>query len=109
MWKIVFVLLSVLLAVEGSLVGGATDIDIHSDGVQNALNFAVAQHNRGNNDMFLRKAAEVVKAQVQVCYPLILWNVCIYVFYLSPIRRLLQDTTNIAPVNNPLTAWKLGL
>ncbi|XP_027862318.1 cystatin-C-like [Xiphophorus couchianus] len=66
MWKIVFVLLSALLAVEGSLVGGATDIDIHSDGVQNALNFAVAQHNRGNNDMFLRKAAEVVKAQVQV-------------------------------------------
>ncbi|XP_054885663.1 cystatin-C-like [Poeciliopsis prolifica] len=66
MWKIVFVLLSALLAVEGSLIGGVTDIDIHNDGVQNALNFAVAQHNSGNNDMFLRQAAEVVKAQVQV-------------------------------------------
>ncbi|XP_016524032.1 cystatin-C-like isoform X1 [Poecilia formosa] len=66
MWKIIFVLLSALAAVEGSLVGGATDIDIHNDGVQNALNFAVVQHNRRNNDMFLRQAAEVVKAQVQV-------------------------------------------
>ncbi|XP_043993196.1 cystatin-C-like [Gambusia affinis] len=66
MWKIVFALLSALLAVEGSLVGGATDIDIHNDDVQNALNFAVGQHNRGNNDMFLRQAAEVIKAQVQV-------------------------------------------
>uniref|UniRef100_A0A3B3V931 Cystatin-like n=1 Tax=Poecilia latipinna TaxID=48699 RepID=A0A3B3V931_9TELE len=66
MWKIAFVLLSALAAVEGSLVGGATDIDIHNDGVQNALNFAVVQHNRRNNDMFLRQAAEVVKAQVQV-------------------------------------------
>ncbi|XP_008428412.1 cystatin-like [Poecilia reticulata] len=66
MWKIVFALLSALVAVEGSLVGGATDIDIHNDGVQNALNFAVAQHNRKTNDMFLRQAAEVVKAQVQV-------------------------------------------
>uniref|UniRef100_A0A3B3V9E8 Cystatin-like n=1 Tax=Poecilia latipinna TaxID=48699 RepID=A0A3B3V9E8_9TELE len=65
-WKIAFVLLSALAAVEGSLVGGATDIDIHNDGVQNALNFAVVQHNRRNNDMFLRQAAEVVKAQVQV-------------------------------------------
>uniref|UniRef100_A0A3B3TTV1 Cystatin-like n=1 Tax=Poecilia latipinna TaxID=48699 RepID=A0A3B3TTV1_9TELE len=47
-------------------IGCVLYIDIHNDGVQNALNFAVVQHNRRNNDMFLRQAAEVVKAQVQV-------------------------------------------
>ncbi|KAK5612294.1 hypothetical protein CRENBAI_016282 [Crenichthys baileyi] len=66
MWKTVVIFISALLAVEGTMVGGRTDIEINNEGVQNALNFAVAQHNRGNNDVFLSQVAKVVKAQVQV-------------------------------------------
>ncbi|XP_035984571.1 cystatin-C [Fundulus heteroclitus] len=66
-WKIVFALLSALLAVEADMmVGGFRDIDVNNEGVQNALNFAVVQHNRKSNDVYLRQVAQVVKAQVQV-------------------------------------------
>ncbi|XP_015260509.1 PREDICTED: cystatin-C-like [Cyprinodon variegatus] len=66
-WKMVLCFLSALFAVEASmLVGGFRDIDVKDEGVQNALNFAVVQHNRGTNDMYLHQVAEVVKAQVQV-------------------------------------------
>ncbi|XP_030011804.1 cystatin C (amyloid angiopathy and cerebral hemorrhage) isoform X1 [Sphaeramia orbicularis] len=51
----------------GSLMpGGRMDVDVNDPGVQNAVNFAVVQHNRGTNDMYLHQAAEVVKAQRQV-------------------------------------------
>ncbi|MEQ2200870.1 hypothetical protein XENOCAPTIV_004188 [Xenoophorus captivus] len=66
MWKTVVIFISALVAVEGAMVGGLTDIEINNEGVQNALDFAVAQHNRGTNDVFLSQAAKVVKAQVQV-------------------------------------------
>uniref|UniRef100_A0A1A8NLG3 Cystatin domain-containing protein n=1 Tax=Nothobranchius rachovii TaxID=451742 RepID=A0A1A8NLG3_9TELE len=67
MWKIGFPLLVVLFAVGlGSLVGGPEDIDPNDDGVQNALNFAVAQYNRGSNDMYQHGVVEVIKAQSQV-------------------------------------------
>ncbi|KAM4599608.1 cystatin-C-like [Fundulus diaphanus] len=66
-WKIVFALLSALLAVEAdTMVGGLSDIDVNNEGVQNALNFAVVQHNRKDNGVYLIQVAEVVKAQVQV-------------------------------------------
>ncbi|XP_070833668.1 cystatin C (amyloid angiopathy and cerebral hemorrhage) [Chaetodon trifascialis] len=67
MWKVVFPLLAALFAVGfGALVGGFQDIDVNDEGAQNALNFAVAFHNRGSNDMYLSKVAEVVKVQRQV-------------------------------------------
>ncbi|XP_031157915.1 cystatin C (amyloid angiopathy and cerebral hemorrhage) [Sander lucioperca] len=67
MWKIVFPVLAAVFAVGlGGLVGGFSDVDINNEGVRNALNYAVVQHNRGSNDMYLSQVAEVVKAQRQV-------------------------------------------
>lgn len=67
MWKTAFLLLSALFAVGLTMmVGGFRDANIDDEGVQNALNFAVVQHNKGTNDMFLRQPIQVVKAQSQV-------------------------------------------
>ncbi|XP_041865941.1 cystatin C (amyloid angiopathy and cerebral hemorrhage) [Melanotaenia boesemani] len=67
MWKIVVTLLAAVFAVGLSfMTGGLRDADINDEGVQNAVNFAAAQHNRGTNDMFLHQVVEVVRAQTQV-------------------------------------------
>ncbi|TDH01104.1 hypothetical protein EPR50_G00176770 [Perca flavescens] len=67
MWKIVFPVLAAVFAVGlGGLVGGVSDVDINNEDMRNALNFAVVQHNRGSNDLYLSQVAEVVKAQRQV-------------------------------------------
>lgn len=67
MWKIVFTVLAAVLAVGlGGMVGGFQDMDVNDEGARNALNFAVVQHNRANNDMYLSQVAEVVKVQRQV-------------------------------------------
>uniref|UniRef100_A0A1A7YFG8 Cystatin domain-containing protein n=1 Tax=Iconisemion striatum TaxID=60296 RepID=A0A1A7YFG8_9TELE len=67
MWKIGFPLLVALFAVGlGSFVGGPRDIDVNDEGVQNALNYAVAQYNRGSNDVYLHGVAKVIKAQSQL-------------------------------------------
>ncbi|XP_071337311.1 cystatin C (amyloid angiopathy and cerebral hemorrhage) [Trachinotus anak] len=67
MWKLVLPVLAAVFAVGlGSLVGGARDIDSNEQGAQEALNFAVVEHNKKTNDLFLRKVAEVVKVQRQV-------------------------------------------
>uniref|UniRef100_A0A8C4DDY2 Cystatin C (amyloid angiopathy and cerebral hemorrhage) n=1 Tax=Dicentrarchus labrax TaxID=13489 RepID=A0A8C4DDY2_DICLA len=42
------------------------DADVNDEGVQNALNFAVVEHNKGSNDMYLSQVAQVVKVQTQV-------------------------------------------
>ncbi|XP_040906423.1 cystatin C (amyloid angiopathy and cerebral hemorrhage) [Toxotes jaculatrix] len=67
MWKLVFSVLAAVFAVGfGSFVGGAKDIDINDAGAREALNFAVVQHNRGTNDLYLSQVAEVVRVQRQV-------------------------------------------
>ncbi|XP_023281673.1 cystatin-C [Seriola lalandi dorsalis] len=67
MWKLVFPVLAAVFAVGlGSLVGGPQDIDINQEGAREALDFAVVQHNRGTNDLFLSQVAKVVKVQRQV-------------------------------------------
>ncbi|KAG9334889.1 hypothetical protein JZ751_006369, partial [Albula glossodonta] len=48
------------------LVGGLSDADINEKGVQNALQFAVVQHNKGSNDMFVSQVSKVIKVQKQV-------------------------------------------
>lgn len=70
MWKIVFSLLAAVFVVGqgATMPGGRIDIDISDAGAQNALNFAVVQHNKGTNDLFLSQVAEVVKVQSQVSY-----------------------------------------
>ncbi|KAM4591547.1 cystatin C (amyloid angiopathy and cerebral hemorrhage) [Odontesthes bonariensis] len=66
-WNLVFPLLAAVFAVVSSgMAGGFRDADINDEGVKNALNFAVVQHNRRSNDMYLHNVAEVVKAQSQV-------------------------------------------
>ncbi|XP_068581023.1 cystatin-C-like [Cebidichthys violaceus] len=68
LWKIVLPVLAAVFAV-GSvtlMVGGLRDIDSNDEGARNALNYAVAEHNRGSNCMYLSQVAEVVKAQSQV-------------------------------------------
>ncbi|XP_070696960.1 cystatin C (amyloid angiopathy and cerebral hemorrhage) [Pempheris klunzingeri] len=67
MWKSVFPVLAAVLAVGlCGIIGGPQDIDVTDEGAQNALNFAVTQHNRGSNDLYLSQVAEVVKVQRQV-------------------------------------------
>ncbi|XP_047459655.1 cystatin C (amyloid angiopathy and cerebral hemorrhage) [Mugil cephalus] len=67
MWKIVFPVLAAVFAVGyGGLIGGFRDADIHDPGVQNALVFAVNEHNSRTNDMYLSRVMEVVSAQTQV-------------------------------------------
>uniref|UniRef100_A0A669F8A1 Cystatin domain-containing protein n=1 Tax=Oreochromis niloticus TaxID=8128 RepID=A0A669F8A1_ORENI len=55
------VLAAVLAVGYGAMVGGFRDADVNDEGVQNALHFAVVQHNRGSNNMYLSQVAEVIK------------------------------------------------
>lgn len=67
MWKVALTILAAALAVGyGAMVGGLTDADINDEDVQNALHFAVIQHNRDSNDLYIRQVAEVIKVQSQV-------------------------------------------
>ncbi|KAM9727359.1 cystatin C (amyloid angiopathy and cerebral hemorrhage) [Menidia menidia] len=66
-WKVVLPLLSALFAAASSgMPGGLSDANANDEGVRNALNFAVAQHNTRSNDMYRHDVMEVVKAQTQV-------------------------------------------
>lgn len=49
------------------MVGAPSDADINTPAVQDALNFAVGEHNRQSNDAYLNKVVKVIKAQRQVC------------------------------------------
>ncbi|KAG7334399.1 hypothetical protein KOW79_002806 [Hemibagrus wyckioides] len=65
--KVVAPLLAVFMTVTSlGLTGGPIDADVNSDDVQNALNFAVTQHNKASNDLYLSQVSKVIKAQKQV-------------------------------------------
>ncbi|XP_051507941.1 cystatin C (amyloid angiopathy and cerebral hemorrhage) [Myxocyprinus asiaticus] len=65
--KMIVPVFAVILAVaSGGLVGGPMDADKNDEGVQKALQFAVAQYNRMSNDAYLRQVSEVIKVQRQV-------------------------------------------
>uniref|UniRef100_A0A3Q0RJ71 Cystatin C (amyloid angiopathy and cerebral hemorrhage) n=1 Tax=Amphilophus citrinellus TaxID=61819 RepID=A0A3Q0RJ71_AMPCI len=67
MWKVALTVLAAVFAVgSGTLVGGLTDIDTNDEGARNALNFAVVQHNRRSNDMYISQVAQVIRVQSQV-------------------------------------------
>lgn len=67
MWKVLLPIVTVAFAVTSAgLVGGPSDADISDEGVQNALQFAVVQHNKGTNDAFVTKVSKVIKVQKQV-------------------------------------------
>ncbi|NP_001290767.1 cystatin C (amyloid angiopathy and cerebral hemorrhage) precursor [Esox lucius] len=66
-WKIVVPLLAVILTVASEkMVGAPSDADMNDQGLKNALQFAVVEHNKRTNDMYIRQVASVVKAQKQV-------------------------------------------
>ncbi|XP_075333127.1 cystatin-C-like [Odontesthes bonariensis] len=66
-WTLVFPLLAAVFAVVWSnILGGFSDADINDEEFKYALNFAVVQHNRRSNDIYLHNVAEVVRAQSQV-------------------------------------------
>ncbi|XP_074531942.1 cystatin-like [Halichoeres trimaculatus] len=69
MWRFVVpVVLAVLCSAEkGRLLGGAIDVDLSGDaGAQSALNFAVVEHNRARNGLYLTRPAEVISATKQL-------------------------------------------
>lgn len=68
MWKVVFIVLSAVFAVGvgAQMVGGFSTIDISDEGAQNALNYAVSEHNSRSNDMYRNQVTDVVKVQRQV-------------------------------------------
>lgn len=69
MWKASFVVLAALVAVTvavSSMVGAPTDVDVNDQSVQNALHFAVGEHNKRTNDIFVRGVGEVLQVTRQV-------------------------------------------
>jgi cystatin-C len=66
-WKIVVPLLAVAFTVANAgLIGGPIDANMNDQGTRDALQFAVVEHNKKTNDMFVRQVAKVVNAQKQV-------------------------------------------
>ncbi|XP_020351216.1 cystatin [Oncorhynchus kisutch] len=66
-WKIVVPLLAVAFTVANAgLIGGPMDANMNDQGMRDALQFAVVEHNKKTNDMFVRQVAKVVNAQKQV-------------------------------------------
>ncbi|KAI4883455.1 hypothetical protein NFI96_024844 [Prochilodus magdalenae] len=65
--KVVIPLMAVFLAVASAgLVGAPMDADISEEGVRDALQFAVAQHNQASNDMYVSQVSRVIRVQKQV-------------------------------------------
>lgn len=48
-------------------VGAPDDVNINTPAVQDALNFAVGEHNKQSNDAYTSKVVKVITAQRQVC------------------------------------------
>ncbi|KAI7805824.1 cystatin C (amyloid angiopathy and cerebral hemorrhage) [Triplophysa rosa] len=65
--KMIVSVLAVILAVASAgMVGGPVDADMNDQGAQDALQYAVAQYNRGSNDAFVSQVCEVIKVQKQL-------------------------------------------
>ncbi|XP_056147891.1 cystatin-like [Lampris incognitus] len=65
--KLVFPVLAAFLAVgAANLVEASIHADINDPRVQEALQFAVVEHNKGTKSLFLSQVAKVIKAQRQV-------------------------------------------
>ncbi|XP_054654744.1 cystatin C (amyloid angiopathy and cerebral hemorrhage) [Dunckerocampus dactyliophorus] len=66
-WRLVFLISGAVCAVGlDVIVGGFTDVDGNNEQVQNALNFAITEHNKASNDLYLSQKTDVVKVQRQV-------------------------------------------
>uniref|UniRef100_A0AAZ3QX58 Cystatin domain-containing protein n=1 Tax=Oncorhynchus tshawytscha TaxID=74940 RepID=A0AAZ3QX58_ONCTS len=67
-WKIVVPLLAVAFIVTSAdvIAGGVMDADMKDQATRDALQFAVAEYNKGTNDLYVWQMAKVVKVQKQV-------------------------------------------
>lgn len=66
-FKMIVPFFAVILTVASAgLTGAPMDADMNDEGVQNALQFAVAHYNRQSNDAFVHQVSEVIKVQKQV-------------------------------------------
>uniref|UniRef100_A0A8C7VNB7 Cystatin domain-containing protein n=1 Tax=Oncorhynchus mykiss TaxID=8022 RepID=A0A8C7VNB7_ONCMY len=67
-WKIVVPLLAVAFIVTSAdgMAGGVMDADMTDQATRDALQFAVAEYNKGTNDLYVWQMAKVVKVQKQV-------------------------------------------
>lgn len=89
MWKASFVVLAALVAVGfGALIGGSATIDARDEGAQNALRFAVGEHNKRTNDVFLRGVDKVLQVKRQVCNILLICR-CTTVIIMFAQRKLI--------------------
>ncbi|XP_007535280.2 cystatin-C-like [Erinaceus europaeus] len=48
------------------LIGGLMDADVNEEGVQRALDFALSEYNKANNDAYHSRAVQVLRARKQV-------------------------------------------
>lgn len=56
------------------LLGGLQEADVNEEGVQQALNFALSEYNKGSNDYFHSRPMRVVRARKQVRPGLWCWG-----------------------------------
>lgn len=67
MWNPVFIIFSLVFAFSfGVMLGGWKEIDVHDEEAINVTNFAVVQHNKASNDLYVSQVMEVVKVAKQV-------------------------------------------
>ncbi|XP_066535227.1 cystatin-like isoform X2 [Hoplias malabaricus] len=63
----VVLVLAPCLAMEGSgMIGGLTDADMDDTKVQKALQFAIDEHKKASNDMWISHVTRVISAKEQV-------------------------------------------
>nr|XP_057915133.1 cystatin C (amyloid angiopathy and cerebral hemorrhage) [Doryrhamphus excisus] len=63
-WRLLFLIPGAVCA--AGLVGGFSDVDANNRNMQNALSFAIVEHNKATNDLYLNQMTELVRAQQQV-------------------------------------------
>lgn len=67
-WRVVIPVFAAVLAVgvaARTLVGGPVDADVNDSGALNALKFAVVEHNKATNDLYLSQVARIIRVQKQ--------------------------------------------
>ncbi|KAF7657390.1 hypothetical protein LDENG_00028160 [Lucifuga dentata] len=67
-WKLFCPIIAALVAVgwAGLMPGAPMTIDVNDPSMQNALHFAVKEHNKVSNDLFFSNVTEVIRAERQV-------------------------------------------
>ncbi|XP_029926838.1 cystatin-like [Myripristis murdjan] len=68
-WRVVIPVFAAVLAVGVAarvMTGAPVDADVNDSGALNALKFAVVEHNKATNDLYLSQVARIIRVQKQV-------------------------------------------